>query len=95
LEYDRLVISAHAVQRMFARGISRDQVKSVIAGGETIAEYPDDSPYPSRLMFRFVGGRPIHVVVALDEDGGACIVVTAYVPGLDQWQPDFKTRRTE
>jgi len=95
LEYERLVFSAHAVQRMFQRGIRRDQVKSVIVGGEVIAEYPGDSPYPSRLMFRVVGGRPIHVVVALDEDGRTCIVVTAYIPGLDQWQPDFRNRRTK
>jgi hypothetical protein len=80
---------------MFERGIGRDEVKSVIARGEAIAEYPVDSPYPSRLMFRFLGGRPIHVVAALDEDGRTCIVVTAYIPGPDQWQPDFRTRRTE
>jgi hypothetical protein len=29
---------------MFERGIGTDEVKSVIAGGEVIAEYPGDSP---------------------------------------------------
>ena len=95
MEYERLVFSAHAVQRMFERGITSDDVKSVIAGGEIIAEYPGDSPYPSRLMFRYLRGRPIHLVAALDEDRGTCIVVTAYIPGLDQWQPDFRTRRRQ
>jgi hypothetical protein len=78
---------------MFQRAIGWDVVKSVIAGGEAIADYPGDVPYPSRLMLGFAGARPIHVVVALDGDSGTCIVVTVYVPGLDQWQPDFKTRR--
>ena len=68
---------------MFERGIGKDEVKSVIAGGEAIAEYPGDSPYPSRLILRSVEGRPIHVVVALDEDGRTCVVVTAYTPGLE------------
>jgi hypothetical protein len=95
LECERLVFSAHAVQRMFQRGIARDEVKSVIAGGEIIAEYPDDSPYASRLMLRFVERRPIHVVVALDTDNERCIVITAYIPRLDQWHPDFRTRRTK
>ena len=93
MEYDRLVFSAHAVRRMFERGIGTDEVKSVIAEGEAIAEYPDDSPYPSRLMLRLVEGRPIHVLVALDEDDRTCVVVTVYIPALDQWQPDFRTRR--
>ena len=81
MEYERLVFSAHAVQRMFQRGISADEVKSVIAEGEAIADYPADSPYPSRLMLRFVEGRPIHVVLALDEDGGTCVVVTRIMHG--------------
>jgi hypothetical protein len=81
------------VRRVFERGIGTDEVKSVIAGGEVIAEYPGDSPYPSCLMFRFVEGRPIHVLAALDKDSRTCVVVTVYVPGLDQWQPDFRSRR--
>jgi hypothetical protein len=78
---------------MFERGIGTDEVKSVIVGGEVIAEYPGDSPYPSRLVLRFVEGRPMHVLVALDQDDRTCVVVTVYIPGPDQWQPDFRTRR--
>ena len=67
----------------------------MVAGGETIAEYPDDSPYPSRLMLGHVDGKPIHVVVAADTATAICIVITVYEPQPDWWENDFRTRRAE
>jgi hypothetical protein len=43
---------------MFKRNISVDDVKRGIEGGETIAEYPYDKPYPSYLMLASVNDRP-------------------------------------
>jgi hypothetical protein len=67
----------------------------VIAGGKTIAEYPDGMPYPSVLLLGFVGERPIHVVVAREMPAARCIVVTAYEPKLDQWEAGYKVRRSK
>jgi Domain of unknown function (DUF4258) len=79
---------------MFQRGMGRDAVLAVVAHGETIAAYADDKPYPSRLPLGFEDERPLHVVIALDECSGTCIVVTSYEPALDQWGADFRTRKT-
>lgn len=38
MDCKRVVFSGHAIQRMFERAISRDDVLAVIAQGETIAE---------------------------------------------------------
>jgi hypothetical protein len=51
----RVVFTGHAIQRMFERAISRDDVLAVIEQGEAIAEYTDDKPHPSRLLLGFVG----------------------------------------
>jgi len=88
----RLLFSGHAIQRMFQRGISEVEVRLVLSEGETIADYPDDTPYPSRLVLGFAEGRPIHVVAANDEARATCIIVTAYVPQPDEWSPDYRTR---
>lgn len=88
-----VVFSGHAVRKMFERGLSRDTVLAAISSGETIAEYPDDRPYPSRLILGFMDGRPVHAVVARDPAGDPCTVVTAYRPDAALWQDDFKTRR--
>jgi hypothetical protein len=42
---------------MFQRGVRPDAVNAVVSGGETVADYPDDSPYPSRLLLGFVESR--------------------------------------
>ena len=91
----RLVFSGHAIQRMFERAIGRDDVKEVVAHGEAVAEYPDDSPYPSRLILGWVNSKPVHVVVAVDRATAACIVITVYQPQPDWWKNDFRTRRAE
>jgi Domain of unknown function (DUF4258) len=44
-----LIFTGHAFARMFARAITPAEVRVVVDHGETIAEYPDDKPYPSAL----------------------------------------------
>jgi Domain of unknown function (DUF4258) len=95
LRCERVVFSGHAIQRMFQRGVRPDAVNAVVSGGETVADYPDDSPYPSRLLLGFVESRPLHVVVAWDAATGACIIVTAYEPQPEKWEPGFRKRREQ
>ena len=60
----KLVFRVHAIRRMFERRISDEDIKDAIETGETIEEYPDDTPYPSELKLGWRGSRPIHVVLA-------------------------------
>lgn len=85
--------SRHAIERMFQRSLSPAAIATVLQAGEVIASYPDDTPYPSHLLLRFVQEQPVHVVVARDPETGACFVVTVYRPDLQQWEQDYKTRR--
>ena len=48
--FERLVFRVHAIQRMYQRSISEEEVRIVIKTGETIEDYPADFPYPSRLV---------------------------------------------
>lgn len=85
--------SGHALRRMFERGLNGQAILDTIAGGEIIADYPDDQPYPSCLMLGFVAGRPVHVMVAREPENRHCFVVTAYRPDANIWSDDFRTRR--
>lgn len=78
---------------MLERLISEEDVRWVLRTGETIREYADDKPLPSRLVLGFHQGRPIHVVAADDKENQQTIVITAYEPDLERWEPDFKTRK--
>jgi Domain of unknown function (DUF4258) len=53
--FQRLVFRVHAIQRMYQRSISEEEVRIVIKTGETIEDYSDDFPYPSRLVLGVAG----------------------------------------
>ena len=89
----KLTFRIHAIQRMFERQISPEDVRFVVESGETIQEYPDDTPYPSRLVLGWKLQRPIHVVVADNEADNEKIIVTVYEPDHTQWTDDFKRRK--
>ena len=89
----RLIFRAHAIQRMFQRSVTVEDVRQVLATGETIENYPDDTPYPSRLVLGRQGSRPLHVVVAENRAMREIIVVTVYEPDPDRWGSDFRRRR--
>lgn len=92
--FKQLVFRIHAIQRMFQRRISEDDVRRVLTTGEIIENYPDDIPYPSELVLSWCGSRPIHVVIANNVDARESIVVTVYEPDPDQWEPGFRRRKS-
>jgi len=54
LKGEDVIFRIHAVQRMFERNISAEDVRKVLSVGAVIEEYPDDTPYPSRPDLRVV-----------------------------------------
>lgn len=84
----------HAIQRMFERRINDVDIRNVLVNGETIEDYPDDTPYPSRLVLGWSGTRPLHIVIADNAKDSECIIVTVYQPDPEQWNSDFKRRKT-
>jgi Domain of unknown function (DUF4258) len=93
MDCNAISFSGHAIQRMFERAITLDDVRIAMSMGEVIADYPEDVPYPSVLVLAIVAGRPLHVVAARDGETGHCYVITAYIPDPALWGDDFRTRR--
>ena len=57
--------------------ITDQELYEAICRGEVIEMYPDDTPYPSVLIFgRTNANRPLYTVCAYDGDGGRTIIVT-------------------
>ncbi len=83
----------HTLIRLAERNISQSAVLEVILKGEVIEDYIGDHPFPSCLMFKVIEESPLHVVVSLDIQNRKAYIITAYVPTLDKFEPDFKTRR--
>lgn len=87
-----LVFRMHAIKRMFQRSISKEDVRHALETGETIESYPQDTPYPSRLVLGWKNSRPLHVVVADHTETLELIVITVYEPAPSEWEPGFKRR---
>jgi hypothetical protein len=88
----KIVYRTHALVRMFQRRIRVEDVRGVIVNGETIEDYPDDIPYPSRLILGWSGNRPLHVVAAYNDADEETIVITVYEPDPALWSEDFRRR---
>lgn len=91
---NRLIFRLHAVQRMIARGIQVTDVRHVLTTGDVIEDYPNDYPYPSRLVLGICGARPLHVVAAENLTGQETIVITVYEPDPTRWDKTFRVRLT-
>ncbi|HOC30755.1 MAG: DUF4258 domain-containing protein [Armatimonadetes bacterium] len=87
-----LVFRVHAIRRMFERRIRVSDVEEALRCGETIEEYPDDTPCPSHLVMGWISSRPLHIVVAENTDNSEKIVVTVYDPDPDLWSDDYRRR---
>lgn len=91
--HKRIIVSDHAGKRMYERAIGYADVLHILSTGEIIEQYPDDLPYPSRLILGFWESRALHIIVADDDDNRATIIVTVYEPDAARWQSDFRRRK--
>jgi hypothetical protein len=72
-----------------------EDIRRVLETGEVIEEYPDDTPYPSRLILGWNGTKPLHVVIADNNEDKETIIITAYEPNQNEWEHGFKRRKLE
>jgi hypothetical protein len=89
-----VIVRWNALDEMNAEDelITTDEVRSVVFHGEMIENYPEDKRGHSCLMLGMPNNkRPVHVVCAPKEEYLA--IITAYIPSLEKWEADFKTRR--
>jgi hypothetical protein len=90
----KIIYTLHAFEEMNSEEemITTDEVRHVVLNGEIIEDYPEDKRGHSCLMFGIPeSSRPVHVVCAPKEEYLA--IITAYIPSLEKWEADFKTRR--
>ena len=91
-KHDQVFITNHASERFRMRNIKMVDIKSGLYNGEIIEQYPDDFPFPSCLISGMTNDdRHIHIVMS--DEGSSSRIITAYIPAIDKWESDFKTRK--
>lgn len=91
----KVLFLPHAVYQMSRpeRMISPTEVRRVVNTGEVIEDYPEDVRGHSCLLLGHgADSRPLHVVCAPKTEYLA--IITAYLPNSDQWEDDWRTRKS-
>jgi len=83
----------HAIQRMFERRVTEQNVRRVVQSGQLVEDYSDEMPFPSGLMLGRHGTRPLHVVMSENTADNEVVVITVYEPDPAQWKPQFTSRK--
>jgi len=89
----RIIFRIHAIQRMFERRVSDENVRRILQSGEMIEDYSDDMPHPGGLISGRRGNRPLHVVTAENTTEDELVVITVYEPDPSQWKTHFRSRK--
>ena len=87
---EQFEMTVHARERMAERGVSTEDLISLIISGEIIESYHDDFPYPSVLLLGYLSGMAFHVVVAKGKN--LIKVVTVYRADEETWL-NHRTRK--
>ncbi len=84
----------HAIRQMSRpdRMIAPQEVVDTIFNGDVIEEYLNDPRGESCLILHLTNVRALHVVCAPKFEYLA--IITAYVPMPNQWDADFKVRKS-
>ena len=86
--------SDHGSVRMSTRAIPDADLLHALPDALTVESYPDDKRGPSVLALQYDrSGNAFHAVWGFAPDNGDALVITAYYPGLERWEPDLVTRR--
>ena len=88
-----IIYRIHAMQRMFERRVSVENVRQVLQNGEMIEDYSEEMPHPGGLMSGRQGKRILHVVVAENISENEALVITAYEPDRAQWKSNSRERK--
>ncbi len=80
---EQFEISVHARERMAERGVSTEELISLIINGDIIEDYSDDFPYPSVLILGYISGVPFHVVAA--KGLNLAKIITVYRVEEERW----------
>lgn len=89
----KILFKKHALLRIIERNISINEIIEVLNNFVIVDFYPDDRPLPSYLLLGYSKNKkPLHILLALDKDGGYIWIITAYIPDKSKWNEKLTER---
>jgi len=89
----RIQITDHADEETQADKLKYEEIYYSVLNGEIIEDYPQDTPYPSCLIYgQTFAGEPVHSVWAYNQKSKWAVLITVYRPDPKRWI-DYKIRK--
>ena len=87
-------VSEHGYDELAADGLFARELVEGVEAAEVIEDYPGYLKGPCVLLLqRTKAGRPVHAVWGLPAGHASpAVLVTAYLPDPEKWEPGFKRR---
>lgn len=83
---DKIRITDHADEETHNDQLSFEEIFVSVINGEIIENYPNDTPYPSCLIYgKNFMNEPIHSVWAYNKATKASVLITTYRPNPNKW----------
>lgn len=93
---EKISFKKHCIVRMIERGILADDIKKALSNLEIIKVYLDDRPLVSYLVLGFCeSGKPLHLLVAINDEKTLLWIITVYKPDTKVWTSDYKERKVK
>ncbi len=90
----RIRFKKHAITRMIERKVKIHELEEALLNCKIIETYLDDKPYESYLVIGYTSeNKPLHAVVAIDNDNKILWVITVYEPDRDKWNEALTKRK--
>ena len=88
-------ISEHGYEELSADGLLARELVEGVEAAEVIEDYPDYPKGPCVLLRqRTKDGRLVHAVWGLTAGHTSpAVLITAYLPDPEKWEPGFKRKR--
>ncbi len=87
--------SSHALAELTPEDLAVIDIELALRRADVIEDYPHSHRYlPDCLVLIFMpGNKPVHAVIAINENRDFILVVTVYVPNEEEWENDWRTRK--
>ena len=88
-------ISEHGYEEIAADGLLARELVEGVETAEVVEDYPNYPKGPCVLLLqRTKDGRSVHTVWGLPAGHTSpAVLITAYIPDSEKWEPGFKRRR--